>query len=142
MESWRLTLRQGLFPLLNNQHLEVLLKACCEDDPKLIQGATTTPLPLACQDWPVEAACLLGYAGWQGDNLETVGEVKSFFADLCFKIDQNMGEPASCRFLINWYDETERKEMLRELASELVVEIDRRSNETEVASESCGLKVG
>ncbi len=46
------------------------------DDPRLTQGSTTTP-PLMCvQDWPVEAACVLGFCGWQGDGLETVAEVE------------------------------------------------------------------
>ena len=66
------------------------------DDPRLTQGSTTTPPPLMCvQDWPVEAACALGYCGWQGDELETVGEVEEFFARMCFEADQRLGEPAA-----------------------------------------------
>ena len=92
------------------------------DDGRLLQGATTTPPPLACvQDWPVEGACALGYCGWVGDGLETVGEVEEFFARMCFEIDQRLGEPAGCRWFLNWFDETPRDEM-REL---LLVEVER-----------------
>ena len=74
MESWRKVWRDGLAPLISTEGLEALRTALCNDDARLLQGATTTPPPLQCvQDWPVEAACVLGFCGWQGDGLETVG---------------------------------------------------------------------
>jgi len=120
MESWRNVWRMGVSPLLSTESLEVLRKVLATDDPRLAQGATTTPPTLQCfQDWPVEAACALGYCGWQGDGLETVAEVEEFFARACFEIDQQMGEPAACRWFLNWFDDTPREEMRRELLVEV-----------------------
>jgi hypothetical protein len=120
MEAWRRCWREGFEPLLSVAGLEALRKALLKDDPRLQQGATTTPPPLKCmEDWPVEAACGIAYAGWQGDGLETVGEVEEFFARMCFEIDQRLGEPAGCRWFLNWFDETPREEMRRQLLAEV-----------------------
>jgi hypothetical protein len=120
MESWRKVWREGLACLLSTAGLEALRGALMQDDPRLQQGATTTPPPLQCvQDWPVEGACAVGYCGWQGDGLETVGEVEEFFARMCFEIDQRLGEPAGCRWFLNWFDETPREEMRPLLLAEV-----------------------
>jgi len=120
MESWRKVWREGVEPLVSTEGLEALREALTNDDPRLLQGATTTPPPLMCvQEWPVEAACALGFCGWQGDGLETVAEVEEFFARMCFEIDQRVGEPAGCRWFLNWFDETPRDEMRRELLAEV-----------------------
>src|SRR5437868_10201390 len=120
MESGRKVGREGLAPRLSTGGLEALRQALASDDARLLQGATTTPPPLQCvQDWPVEAACALGYCGWIGDGLETVAEVEEFFARMCFEIDQQMGEPAACRWFLNWFDDTPREEMRRELLVEV-----------------------
>ena len=128
MESWRKVWRDGLAPLLSTGGLEALRKALVNDDPRLQQGATTTPPPLQCvADWPVEGACALGFCGWQGDGLETVGEVEEFFARMCFEIDQRLGEPAGCRWFLNWFDETPRDEMRRLLLAEVNRAMAQRS---------------
>ena len=120
MESWRKVWREGVAPLLSTPGLESLQRALSNDDGRLLQGATTTPPPLQCvQDWPVEAACGIGYCGWQGDHLETVAEVEEYFARVCFEVDQRLGEPAACRWFLNWFDETPRDEMRRELLAEV-----------------------
>jgi hypothetical protein len=120
MESWRLVWRKGIAPLLSDRALAALEKALLNDDPRLIQGATTTPPPLQCvQDWDVEGACALGYCGWQGEGLNSVGEVEEYFSRLCHEIDLRLGEPAACRWFLNVYDETPRPEMLRELLLEV-----------------------
>jgi hypothetical protein len=120
MESWRNVWRKGVAPLLSIESLEALRVALVNDDARLIQGGTTTPPPLQCvQEWPVEAACALGYCGWQGDGLETVAEVEEYFARMCFEIDQTLGEPAACRWFLNWFDDTPRDEMRRELLVEV-----------------------
>ena len=120
MESWRKVWRDGMEPLVSTEGLQALRQALLKDDPRLVQGATTTPPPLMCvQDWPVEAACALGFCAWQGDRLETVGEVEEFFARACFEADQRLGEPAGCRWFLNWYDETPRDEMRRLLLEEV-----------------------
>lgn len=120
MESWRKVWRDGVEPLLSAEGLEALRRGLILDDGRLLQGATTSPPPLACvQDWPVEGACTLGYCGWVGDGLETVAEVEEFFARMCFEIDQRLGEPAACRWFLNWFDETPRDEMRERLLAEV-----------------------
>jgi len=127
MESWRKVWRDGFAPILSTAGLEMLRDALSRDDARLTQGATTTPPPLMCvQDWPVEACCALGFCGWRGDGLETVGEVEEFFARCCFEADQRLGEPAACRWFLNWFDDTPRDEMRRELLSEVEIVLGER----------------
>jgi hypothetical protein len=141
MENWRNVWREGLVPLLSTQGLEALRHALVTDDARLLQGATTTPPPLSCvHDWPVEGACALGYCGWQGDDLETVAEVEEFFARMCFEIDARLGEPAACRWFLNWFDETPRDEMRPQLLAEVSRALARRletatEDDTEVEQE-------
>jgi hypothetical protein len=127
MDSWRKVWREGIAPHLSNDGLEALRQALAGDDARLLQGATTTPPPLSCvQDWPVEAACPVGFCGWQGDGLETVAEVEEFFARVCFEADKALGEPAACRWFLNWFDETPRTEALPLLLAEVKRELARR----------------
>jgi hypothetical protein len=120
MESWRLVWRNGFVPVLSTAGLEALRDALQSDDPRLTQGSTTTPPPRMCvQDWPVEAACALGFCGWQGDGLDAVGEVEEFFARACFEADHRLGEPAACRWFLNWFDDTPRDQMRRDLLAEV-----------------------
>jgi hypothetical protein len=140
MESWRLVWRQGFAPVLPTEGLLVLAEALRTDDPRLMQGGTTSPPPFMCvQDWPVEAACAMGLIGaalegglccsreeWRpsasphtNPNACTVGEAEEFFARACFDCDQRMGKPAECRWFLNWYDDTPRDEMRRELLPEV-----------------------
>ena len=123
MESWRLVWRDGFVPVLPTAGLEALRDALVADDHRLVQGATTTPPPLMCvQDWPVEAACALGFCGWQGEpgsTPRTVGEVEEFFARCCYEADLRLGEPAACRWFLNWFDDTPRPDMRRELLGEV-----------------------
>jgi hypothetical protein len=135
METWRRVFREGVAPVLSTNGLLALEAALQRDDPRLCQGATTTPPPLQCVlDWPVEAACLLGYCAWQGDGLGTVGEVEEYFAKVCFEADRRLGEPAAVRHLLNAYDDWPRDEMRREL----LPEVDRAlaERETTVAKEA------
>ena len=120
MESWRKVWREGVSPLLSVPGLEALRQALTNDDARLLQGATTTPPPLQCvQDWPVEAACGLSFCGWQGEGLITVAEVEEFFARMCFTIDQCLEELAACRHFLNWFDDTPRDEMRKDLLPEV-----------------------
>lgn len=121
----------GVAPLLPTAGLEALARALADDDPRLLQGATTTPPPLqSFQDWPVEAACGIGFCGWQGQSLETVAQVEEFFAGICFEVDQRLGEPAACRAFLCWYDETPRNSMRIELLSEVSRTINERLEAT------------
>lgn len=120
--------RDGFAPLLSTPALTALLAALDADNPRLAQGCTTKPPPLMCvQGWPVEAACALGYCGWQGEGLETVGEVEEYFAKRCYEADERLGEPAGSRHFLNWFDDTPRELMRPVLAREVREELDRRA---------------
>ena len=120
MESWRKVWRDGLAPHLSAAALVALQRGLTTNDARLIQGATTAPPPLECvRDWPVEAACVLGFCGWQGEGLQTVAEVEEFFARACFEADQSLGEPAACRWFLNWFDDTPRDEVRRQFLPEV-----------------------
>jgi hypothetical protein len=138
MEGWQKVWREGVTPLLSTAALEALRQALMHDDARLLQGATTSPPPLQCvQDWPVEAACALGFCGWQGEKLETVAEVEEYFARMCFEIDQRLGEPAACRWFLNWFDETPREQMREQLLTEVNRSLaQRRSADEDVAVEA------
>jgi hypothetical protein len=127
MTAWQKIFREAIAPQLSTRALVALKKALAVDDPALIQGATTEPPPLsAVQDWPVEAACAVAFAGWQGEGLATVGEVEDFFARICFGADQALGEPAGCRWFLNWFDETPRDHMRQELLAEINLALTSR----------------
>lgn len=120
MDEWKRVWREAVVPLLNRAHLEALRDALRDDDPRLIQGQTTSPPPLqAVADWPVEGACALGFCAWRGDRLETVSEVEEAFARWSFAIDQRLHEPGGCRWFFNFFDETPREQMRRELLPEV-----------------------
>lgn len=123
-ESWRHVWRRGFAPQLSLRQLDALRQGLEADDPRLMQACTTSPPPLECvSDWPCEGACLIGYCGWQGDGLATVAEVEEYFARACYECDQLLGEPAACRWLLDWYDATPREEMRRELLAEVELAI-------------------
>lgn len=123
MEPWRKVWRQGVGPLLTVDQLEVCLEALVNDDSRLMQGGTTTPPPLHwMRDWPVEAACLLGICGvveHGGWGQAHVGETEETFAKLCYFCDQETGEWASIRHLLNFVDESPRDEMRAALIPEV-----------------------
>jgi hypothetical protein len=128
VESWRKVWRDGVAPVLSTAGLTALRRAIVTDDPRLIQNATTTPPPLLCvQDWPVEAACPIGLSGWLGDGLEVVGDVEEHFAKVCFEADTRLGESAAVRYFLNWFDDTPRDEVRRELLGEVDRELAGRS---------------
>ena len=122
MEAWRKVWRAGVH-LLPTRGLQALKVALETDDERLLQGATTTPPPLQCvQDWPCEAACRVGFCGWQADDdptTTTVAEAEEFFAQWCFAVDEALQEPAACRWLLNAFDEWPRQEMRAALLPEV-----------------------
>jgi hypothetical protein len=127
MESWRKVWREGLASQVSTRGLLALKRGLTGDDPRLTQGATSVPPPLeSVLDWPIEGACVLGYGAWQGDGLETVGEIESLFAEACFEADRRLGEPAAVRYFLAWYDDVPRDEMRRQMLSEVARELSRR----------------
>ena len=131
MEDWRLVWRDGIAPVLPTKGLEALRDALISDDPRLTQGSTTTPPPLMyVADWPVQAACAIGFCGWMAENMKTVKEVDKFFSQTCLLSDQRTGELADCRWFLNWFDDTPRDEMRRELLREVESAIATRTDRT------------
>lgn len=127
MESWRTVWREGVAPVLSAPGLLALRDALAGNDTRLTQGSTTTPAPLSfVLEWPCEGACAFGYAGWQGEGMETVGDVEAYFAKCCFEVDKKLGEPAGVRWFLNWYDDTPRDDMRKELLPEVEREIEAR----------------
>lgn len=120
MEPWQLVWREGFAPQMTERQLDALKEALVNDDPRLIQGATSSPPPLMCvQDWPCEGACAVSLLGWLGLGLETVGQVEEFFAKACYEADRRLGEPAACRHFLNWFDDTARQVVRRNLLAEV-----------------------
>ena len=127
MESWRQVWRDGLVPCLSNEAIAALHDALIGDDPRLTQGSSTTPPPMLCvHDWPCEGGDALAFAVWQGDGKATVGAVHEAWADLCFQADNRLGEPAACRWFLNWFDDTPRDQMRRELLQEVELALSQR----------------
>jgi hypothetical protein len=124
--DWRTVWRQGFCPSIPTPTLEILAAALERDDPRLLQGSTTTPPPLmAVQDWPCEAGCLVAYVGWQGEELTTVGEVEEAFAKLCYDADNRLGA-AACREVMNFWDDTPRDQARAEFLAECRRELATR----------------
>lgn len=128
MTTWQKVWRDGFAPAITNGGLLALRAALQSDDWRIAQKATTTPPPMPkTSDCPVEAACALGYCGWQGGiGVETVGAVEEYFGRLCFEADQRLGRPAACEGFLNWYDETPRPQMIAALLDEVERELSQR----------------
>lgn len=131
-EGWRVVWHEGFAPLVTTCALKNLAAALEKDDPRLIQGATTTPPPLMyVLDWPVEAGCAVAFVNWQSDDpLVSVGQVEECFARMCYHADQRLGAPAACRMFLNWFDDTDRDEMRRLLLPEVIKAIKEREDGT------------
>src|SRR5438132_4779390 len=128
MESWRKVWREGIAPQLSTGGLQALARALLDNDERLMQGSTTAPPPLQCmQECAVEGACGVGYCGWQGEGLDTVGQVEEFFARICYETDRHFGEPTACRCFLNWFDDTPREEMRRLLLAEAQLTLAQRA---------------
>ena len=126
IEAWRKCWREGFAPGLSRKGLEALKFALETDDPRLIQGATTSPPALiSVIDWDCEAACAISLAGWLGDDNRTVSEVSDLFAKQCYEADIRLGYNGACRYFLNWFDNTPRAEMRFQLLQEVIVALKR-----------------
>ena len=134
-EAWRRVFRSGIIPLLSTTGLNGLQRSLIEDDPRLTQGSTTSPPPLQCVlNCELEGGCVITLAGWHEGVADTVGEAEEYFAKICFEADQRLGEPAAVRYFLNWFDDTPRDEMRRELLSEIDLALFQRVTVGEVAT--------
>lgn len=125
---WRRIWRFGLVPVLSRDGLLALESALVDDDRRLLQGITCTPPPLdALNHRAIQGACALGWCGWHGDGLRNVGQLEAFFNRLCDAADAALKEPGACRFFLNWFDDTPRPQMRRELLAEVRLALERRT---------------
>lgn len=116
--------RKGMAPQLTNDQLGCLRLALAHDDPRIIQGATTSPPPLqSVQGWPVEAADAVTFAFWQGIPGVLVWQAENWFAGACFECDQRHHDPARCRYFLNWYDDFPRHQVFAKLQAEIEREL-------------------
>lgn len=136
MESWRKVWRTGFAPLIRTEGLEALRKALFEDDPRIVQDEIAIP-PADNQDLPIQRADAITFCGWQGSGHDTVGAAEEYFALLTFQVDQSIGEPAGCRWFLNWYEDTPREQMRVELLAEVELELTKRLGEANAGAEAC-----
>ena len=130
VEKWQRIWRDVVVPLLSTNSLVALRDALAVDDPRLVQRRTIEPaLSYFRQKEPVRvrAACILGYCGWKGENLETTYEVTVFIADLWRKIDKRTGSPESCRVLLETFDGWSRRTLLETMLPEVERAIQQRT---------------
>jgi hypothetical protein len=134
MQSWKMVLRDGFIPQWDDATLERAVVALEADIPFLTQGSTTTPPPLMCvQDWKLEACDLIAYCSVADPTDCTVGEAEEGFARSCFDADQRLGEPAACRWFLNWYDDGVRQEVFALIADEFRLALRMRKISREQA---------
>lgn len=136
METWKKIFIQGFAPSMTARQLEALAHGLRTDDPKLMQGRTTEPLPLwRTTDWPCEGGCGIVYAFYASQIADgpepTVGEAEEFFARCCYQCDELLGERAGCRWWLNWFDETPRPQMIALLLPVVEAVIAGRQPEAE-----------
>jgi hypothetical protein len=127
MESWRQVWVEGFQVQFANTGLIGLHSALVADDEKLLQGKTTNPPPLqSVNDWPTEGCCPVSWAS-SGDPIAMpIGFVVDSFAKSCYEADRRLGEPAACRWFLNWWDDAPRQEAVSELLSEVRKELIQR----------------
>jgi hypothetical protein len=120
MNRWQRVWKFGIAPLLSPNALRALATALRDDDPRLVQGTTTEPMPLAIfADAPVEGACAIGFALWQGHGLDRVGTLHLAFRRLCCSADDLLDEALASSAFIHWFDDAPRSEMRRQLLAEI-----------------------
>lgn len=145
-DLWRTVWRKGIVPQLSDTDMENLRHALEIDDPRILQGKTTSPPPRN-DNWPIEAACPLGFVGAlqlggflhdyapdgtivlpAREHPARVAAVEGYFAALCSRVDDRLGVTFACRWFLNAVDEWPRDQMRRELLAEVNLALGRRSD--------------
>lgn len=127
LEPWRQTWRDGIVPQLPGAALIALADALQHDDGSLIQGVTTSPPNLRLmEEWPMECACAIAFAGWRGCGMQTVGQAAEFFALVMYNCDCRLGHPQAAKPFVDWFDNTPRDQMRQLLLAEVELALSRR----------------
>ena len=127
MESWRLVWRDGFAPVLTTDRAGGPPRRPRGGRPPADAGLHDHPAPAACacrtgrSRPPARSATAAGRAtGWRPS-----ARSRSSSPACCFEADQRLGEPAACRWFLNWFDDTPRDEMRRELLAEVELALER-----------------
>ena len=127
LPDWQHVFRHGLAPILSTAELLALATGLREDDPDIIQGDSTFPSPLTCNDGlKIQAGCGLCYAVWRGRELETIGDVYNAFLDVLGEANARLGNAGECGHFVRWFDEGDREQVRTELLAEVEREIGLR----------------
>lgn len=79
----------------------------------------------------MEKACAIAYCGWRGGyGVETVGQAEEFFYRVCRMCDYGPVDGISSKDFTNWFDETPREDMRRELLAEVEFNLGRMADPT------------
>lgn len=127
LQRWQRVFRLGIAPAIPTAALIELRAALAADDPKIIQGAVTSPAPLdSLRSVAVHGSDVIGFAAMVGFGLRTVGEVVAHYHAVCEAADVSLRESHACRWFLVWYDETPRDAMRAALMAEIdAVLVDR-----------------
>jgi hypothetical protein len=94
------------------------------DDPRLVQGITV----IGTKAGDIEAACAIGYVGWQGGDLAETDEVEKFFEVIRDDVGaENGGTSLVVDTFTMWFDQNPLKEIRPLLLYEVNLELARRS---------------
>jgi len=128
MDKCRRVWREGLAPHLSRAGLLALQSALLADDPRLLQGTVSSPPPLdALRECAVNGACAIGWCGWQGEGLRSVGQIEEYFHRICDAAAAALHDPVACRYFFDWYDAAPRAEIRRELLAEVKLTLQGRA---------------
>jgi hypothetical protein len=105
MAPWQRIWRFGLAPLFSPAGLDALAEALRTDDPRLVQGASTEPMPIALfADCPVEGACAIAFPIWRTRGVDRVGALDREFRRLSSAANDLLDEPFAVIAFVNWFD--------------------------------------
>jgi hypothetical protein len=134
LNAWQKVFRDGIAPQLSTRALEELHGSLTRNDPALLQGQTTDPVPCPENDsLPVAGACPIALGGWRGEGLETVADVEDFFARIVCQADRVLGEPAAVRYFFHFTDAVDRETFRREILAEVNRALAHRSGKSGAA---------
>ena len=115
MESWKKSFAH-IADVCGVPALQVLRTAVSENYCSLIQGTTVAYEPATNPgDRTVCGACAVGYMYWKADDMDFADDVEEAVAATFSEVAKKAGWDRAPDLFTNWYDETPRDEMRREL---------------------------
>ena len=118
MEPWRRVFREGIAPQLPLPALEALRRGLLKNDPRLRPGSTVE-IARTGHGIQVIQVCAIGYSAWKGACLETDRAIEEFFATVCARANETLGDPGACSYFISWFDNHRREVVFPLLLAEV-----------------------